>query len=103
MTTTERHPSSGRPPLQLIGLAAVYAVTAALAVWQASRHLTPTIFSDELEMTQMSRSIAETGEGTLRGQPTGLPPLAAYLTRADLVDRRRADRVHRRQDARQRC
>ncbi len=31
-------------------------------------------------MTQLSRSIADTGEGTLRGQPTGLPPLAAYLS-----------------------
>ena len=38
-----------------------YLVLAALYAWQASQHETPTIFTDELEFTQISRSIAETG------------------------------------------
>jgi hypothetical protein len=72
---------SRRPAPELIGLFLVYAATAGLALWQASRHPTPTIFTDELEMTQLARSIADTGRGTLRGQPyAGLAPLAAYLS-----------------------
>jgi hypothetical protein len=55
------------------GLAALYA-------WQASERMTPTLFSDEMEFTQLSRSIAETGRATLRG---GVPApdvsLYAYL------------------------
>ena len=59
----------------------LYAVTAGLALWQASNHPTPTIFTDELEMTQLARAIAETGHATLRGQPIhGLAPLVAYLS-----------------------
>ena len=66
------------PPV--IALFLIFAATAGLAVWQASNHLTPTIFSDEAEMTQMSRSIAATGHPTLRGlPPPGRTPLAAYL------------------------
>ena len=38
-----------------------YFLLAALYAWQASRRETPTLFSDEIEFTQISRSIAETG------------------------------------------
>jgi uncharacterized membrane protein len=59
----------------------LYSGTAALAVWQASRHPTPTIFSDELEMTQLARSLADTGHATLRGMaPRGLVPLGAFVS-----------------------
>jgi hypothetical protein len=59
----------------------LYAGTSALAIWQASRHPTPTIFSDELEMTQLARSLADTGHATLRGMsPRGLVPLGAYVS-----------------------
>jgi hypothetical protein len=61
---------SRRPAPELIGLFLVYAATAGLALWQASRHPTPTIFTDELEMTQLARSIADTGRATLRSPPT---------------------------------
>jgi hypothetical protein len=54
------------------GLATLYA-------WQASRHPVPTIFSDEIELAQLSRSIAETGEATRRGDPYGLATLVAYF------------------------
>ena len=70
-----------RPASTLIGLILVYAGTAALAIWQASTHPSPTIFTDEIEMTQLARSIADTGHATLRGMPYGhLAPLAAYLS-----------------------
>ena len=62
-------------------LLTVYAATAGLALWQASNHPSPTIFTDEIEMTQLARSLAETGHATLRGQSIhGLVPLAAYLS-----------------------
>ena len=64
-----------------LALLTVYAVTAGLALWQASNHPSPTIFTDEIEMTQLARSFAATGHATLRGQSIhGLAPLAAYLS-----------------------
>ena len=62
-----------------IPLLTIYFGLAALYAWQASRHPVPTIFTDELELTQLSRSIAETGEPARRGEPYGLPTLVAYL------------------------
>ena len=73
--------SPRRPTLELIGLFLVYGATAALALWQGTQHPTPTIFTDELEMTQLARSLAETGHATLRGLPFEHEvPLAAYLS-----------------------
>lgn len=57
----------------------VYFALAALYAWQASRRPVPTIFTDELELTQLSRAIAETGEPARRGEPYGLATLVAYL------------------------
>ncbi len=62
-----------------IPLLAVYFGLAALYAWQASRHPVPTIFTDELELTQLARSIAETGEPARRGDPYGLATLVAYV------------------------
>jgi hypothetical protein len=59
-----------------------YAVLAALYAWQAWRRDTPTLFSDEIEFTQVSRSIADTGKATFRtgfGQPATSVSLFAYL------------------------
>jgi hypothetical protein len=59
-----------------------YTVLGALYAWQAWRRETPTLFSDEIEFTQVSRSIAETGQATLRvgfGQPATSVSLFAYL------------------------
>ena len=39
----------------------------------------PTIFTDELELTQLARAIAETGEPARRGVPYGLATLVAYV------------------------
>ena len=62
-----------------IPLLAVYFGLAALYVWQASEHPVPTIYTDEIEMMQLSRSIAETGEAARRGDPYGMPTLVAYF------------------------
>lgn len=60
--------------LPYFALAIVYA-------WQASRHGTPWIFTDELEFAQLARSVAETGELSRRGVPlTGSFSLYPYLT-----------------------
>jgi hypothetical protein len=57
----------------------VYFAFAALYAWQASRRSMPTIFTDELELTQLSRAISDTGEAARRGDPYGLATLVAYV------------------------
>ncbi len=73
-------PPARRPSSEVVGLWLIFAATAGLALWQASNHLSPAIFSDEIEMTQMARSIADTGHAAFREMPAGIAPLAAYLT-----------------------
>jgi hypothetical protein len=63
--------------LPLIG---AYLLLATLYAWQAWRRETPTIFSDELETTQLSRAIAETGQPGRRGDPYGFTSLVPWLT-----------------------
>jgi hypothetical protein len=65
-------------------LAAIPFVVATLAVlsllfWQAAIRKTPTIFTDELEWTQLSRAIAATGHAARRGEPFAYKSLYAYL------------------------
>ena len=47
--------------------------------WQAWLLGTPFIFTDELELTQLARSIAESGEPARRGDPTWSGSVAAWL------------------------
>jgi hypothetical protein len=83
--STQGSAAGGRRPDLLtrfqaaLPLLALYFGLAALYAWQASRHPVPTIFTDELELTQLSRSIAETGEAARRGDPYGLATLVAYV------------------------
>jgi hypothetical protein len=84
MTGDARAETRGRPDflsrfLDAVPLLILYFGLAALYAWQASRHPVPTIFTDELELTQLSRSVAETGEAARRGEPYGLPTLVAYV------------------------
>ncbi|MEO5634465.1 hypothetical protein [Gaiella sp.] len=44
-----------------------FLVVSSLYVWQASKHPTPWLFSDELEYAQISRAIADTGTPARRG------------------------------------
>jgi len=53
-------------------LCIVYAV-------EAWAHGTPWLFGDELELTQLSRSIAETGHAARRGEPHSFDTLWAYV------------------------
>jgi hypothetical protein len=57
-----------------IGLLVAYLGFAILYGWQAWRRVTPTVFTDELEFTQLSRAISETGSPARRGVsfPAGL-------------------------------
>jgi hypothetical protein len=60
-------------------LALAYLCAAALYAWQASKRVSPTIFSDEIEFTQISRGIAESGVPSQRGEPSGFGTLYTYL------------------------
>jgi hypothetical protein len=65
--------------LAAIPYAVVSLVVLALLAWQASIRKTPTIFGDELEWTQISRAIADTGHAARRGDPIGFKSLYPYL------------------------
>jgi hypothetical protein len=78
-------PGTRRPPdffsrfQSALPLLIVYFALAAIYAWQASQRPVPTIFYDELQITQLSRAIAETGHAARRGIPYGMPSLVAYL------------------------
>ena len=77
----------------------VYFALAALYAWQASRRPVPTIFTDELELTQLSRAISETGEAARRGDPYGIATLVAVLVATQILKmtvKRRPVRLPRR-------
>ncbi|MER3409134.1 MAG: hypothetical protein C4306_03305 [Thermoleophilia bacterium] len=57
----------------------VFLWLAALYSWQAWRHPTPWLFTDELELTQLSRAIADTGSAARRGEPHFFQTLYAYV------------------------
>jgi Dolichyl-phosphate-mannose-protein mannosyltransferase len=67
---------------RLLGVFPIVVVGLAVLVFygvQAYSRKTPWVFSDELEWTQLSRSIAETGRAARRGQPIYFKSLYAYL------------------------
>ena len=63
-----------------IPLATAFVWLLAIYAWQAWRHPSPWLFTDELELTQISRSIAETGRAARRGEAYSFQSLYAYLT-----------------------
>jgi hypothetical protein len=65
---------------RLIPLVGAYLLLATVYAWQAWRRETPTIFTDELETTQISRAIADTGHAMRRGEPYGFTSLVPWLT-----------------------
>ncbi len=66
--------------LSAVPLLVLYFALAALYAWQASRRPVPTLFTDELELTQLARAIADTGEPARRGVPyDSLASLVAYV------------------------
>lgn len=63
----------------LLPLAAVYAGLVVLYGWQAWERATPTLFSDEIEFAQVSRSIADSGRASIRGAEAPSVSLSEYL------------------------
>jgi hypothetical protein len=64
----------------LLPLLAAYFAFSAFYVWQAWRRETPSIFTDELELTQISRAIAHTGHPARRGEAYHFTSLYPYFT-----------------------
>jgi hypothetical protein len=62
-----------------IPLATVFVALLALYAWEAARHSTPWFFTDELELSQISRAVAATGHGARRGEPYFWQTLYTWL------------------------
>ena len=60
-------------------LAIVFTWLFFLYVWQSWGHITPWLFSDELQTAQLSRAIAATGHPARRGEPYGFQSLYNYV------------------------
>ncbi len=50
-----------------------------LYAWESKAHKTPWLFSDELQLAQLSRAISETGHAARRGAPHGFQSLYSYV------------------------
>jgi Dolichyl-phosphate-mannose-protein mannosyltransferase len=61
-------------------LLSVFFWLGAVYAWQVWRHGSPWLFTDELQFTQLSRAIAETGHAARRGEPHSFDTLYTYLT-----------------------
>ncbi|HST15208.1 MAG TPA: hypothetical protein VLJ44_10195 [Gaiellaceae bacterium] len=65
--------------LAAIPVAVLAVIVLALYFWEAASRKTPTIFSDELEWSQLSRAIAATGHAAALGEPRPYKSLYAYV------------------------
>ncbi|MFL5964978.1 MAG: hypothetical protein ACJ747_00305 [Gaiellaceae bacterium] len=65
--------------LGVVPLLAIFFWLCAIYAWQAWRHGSPWLFGDELELSQLSRAIAETGHAARRGQPHSFDTLYTYV------------------------
>ncbi|HLX20949.1 MAG TPA: hypothetical protein VKR23_12430, partial [Gaiellaceae bacterium] len=66
--------------LTAVPLASVYIWLSGLLMVEAWQRVTPWLFGDELEFTQLSRSIAATGHAAERGQSHSPDSVYPYLT-----------------------
>jgi hypothetical protein len=64
----------------LLPLLVAFFAFAAYYVWQAWRHETPAIFTDELELTQIARAIAHSGHPARRGESYVFTSLYPFVT-----------------------
>jgi hypothetical protein len=62
-----------------IPLAAAFLALLALYAWEAARHTSPWLFTDELELSQISRAVEATGHGARRGEPYFWQTLYTWL------------------------
>ncbi len=73
--------------LAAVPLLSIFLWLAIVYVIQAWAHKTPWLFGDELELTQLSRAIADTGHAARRGEPYSFTTLWTYvLAPAWLID-----------------
>jgi hypothetical protein len=63
-----------------VPLVGIFGVVAGVLVWQAIERHAPTIFTDELELTQISRAIADHGHPQRRTVDHGFTTLVPWLT-----------------------
>jgi len=66
--------------LAAVPLATIYVWLSAVYVIEAWRRVTPWLFGDELEFTQLARAIAKTGHAAERGHPHSADSIYPYLT-----------------------
>jgi hypothetical protein len=65
--------------LAAVPLLSIFFWLGVLYTWEAWRHGTPWLFGDELELTQLARSIADTGHPARRGDPYTFKTIYTYL------------------------
>ncbi|MGZ4335610.1 MAG: hypothetical protein ACXVRJ_15235, partial [Gaiellaceae bacterium] len=66
--------------MAVLPLTSVYVWLCMVYLVEAWNRATPWLFTDELELTQLSRSIAATGHAARRGTPHSADSLYTYLT-----------------------
>jgi hypothetical protein len=66
--------------MAVLPLTSVYVWLCLVYLVESWNRVTPWLFTDELELTQLSRSIATTGRAARRGQPHSFDSLYTYLT-----------------------
>lgn len=66
--------------LGAVPLLSVFVWLAIVYIWESWDHVTPWLFTDELELTQLARSIAHTGHPARRGEPYSIHSLYTVLT-----------------------
>jgi uncharacterized membrane protein len=85
--TTPAEQSLADRLLAAVPLLSVFLWLAIVYMIQAWAHKTPWLFGDELQLTQLSRAIADTGHAARRGQPYSFTTLWSYvLAPAWLID-----------------
>ena len=62
-----------------IPLTTIFVALLALYAWEAARHSSPWLFTDELELSQISRAVEATGHGARRGEPYFWQTLYTWL------------------------
>ena len=77
---TRRTSSLADTVLAAVPLASIYIWLCIVYAIEAWKHSTPWLFTDELELTQISRSIAKTGHPSRRGQPYTFHSLYTIVT-----------------------
>jgi hypothetical protein len=65
--------------LAVFPLLAIFLWVCLIYAWEAWRHGSPWLFGDELELTQLSRSIAATGHAARRGAPHSFDTLYTFF------------------------